>query len=149
MDSLRALKHGLLLFWALWSTIVFFTNVFDGLKAWGVIDRGWPLASGNYGLLARARSRVGAPRWVNDVAFGGATLWQGLTAALFWRATSHYRPARHDEANTAFAASAGMWAAFLVADELMVAYETGVEGAHMRILTAQLVSLLSIHLLPD
>ncbi len=37
----------------------------------------------------------------------------------------------------------------LVSDELFVAYETGVEGSHMRTFTAELASLFAIHLLPN
>ena len=38
----------------------------------------------------------------------------------------------------------GLWAAFVLADELFVAYEGGTEATHLRIFTAQLVSLVLI-----
>jgi hypothetical protein len=43
-------------------------------------------------------------------------------------------------------ASLGLWAAFLVADEVFIAY--AVEATHLRLLTAQLATLLAVELLP-
>lgn len=37
----------------------------------------------------------------------------------------------------------------MTADELFVAFESGVEAAHLRLFIAQLVTLLAIHLLRD
>jgi hypothetical protein len=48
---------------------------------------------------------------------------------LFWGATLRFRLRR-----------LALWAAFLVADEVFVAY--AVEGAHLRLFIAQLVTLL-------
>ena len=44
----------------------------------------------------------------------------------------------------AFAAAAGLWAAFVIADELLIVYEQGgLEAAHLRLLTTQLVTLMA------
>jgi hypothetical protein len=44
-------------------------------------------------------------------------------------------------------ASWAAWLAFALADEVFVAY--AVEGAHLRLFTAQLVTLLAVELLPE
>src|SRR5688572_22149261 len=49
--SVVTLKRGLLLFWATWQTIVVATNVFEALRALGVLPAGWHFASGNWGFL--------------------------------------------------------------------------------------------------
>jgi hypothetical protein len=40
-----------------------------------------------------------------------------------------------------------LWGAFLVADEVLIAYP--VEGTHLRLFLVQLVTLLAIELLPE
>jgi hypothetical protein len=43
--------------------------------------------------------------------------------------------------------SLGLWAAFLVADEVFIAYP--VEATHLRLFIAQLVTLLAVEVLPE
>ena len=98
------------------------------------------------------RLAVKTPQWLSGAMFAGVILWEGLATLLFWRAAVSYRirsVEARDRLNAAFTGSIGLWAAFLVADEMFVAYETGVEGSHIRLFTAELASLLTIHLLPD
>jgi hypothetical protein len=47
----------------------------------------------------------------------------------------------------AFLVSLALWAAFLLADEICLAYET--EATHLRVFMAQLLSCLVLALLPD
>ena len=47
----------------------------------------------------------------------------------------------------AFLISLLLWAGFMLADELLIAYT--VEGTHVRLLTAQLATLLVIALVPE
>lgn len=147
--SLRTLKRGTVLFWALWLTVVTITNVFDLLKAIGVLPPEWSFASGNYGFVAEtvAVNNVGGP--LVTLLFIGVIIWEALAALLLWRAFLAYNttPAGLQAVYTAFAVSLALWAAFMLADELFFAYD--VEATHMRIFTAQLVTLLAIRLLPD
>jgi len=148
--GLSALKRSLLAFWATWLTLAMLTNVIDAFKAFGIGAQKSQIASGNYRALQSVKSRLSAPRWVGNLLFGGVVLWQGLGAGLFWRACLGYRPKSTSSAarvNQAFTGGLGLWAAFMVADELFAAYEP--ESAHMRAFTAQLVSLMSMYLLPD
>jgi hypothetical protein len=143
------LKRSLLAFWAIWLTVVFATNVLDGARALGWLEPNWMFASGNYHFLVKTTSRYGTPAWLNSLLFGGVIVWEGLTAVLFWLACWRY----HSEAPSrrllyaAFTVGLLLWAGFLVADELFMAY--AVEETHWRLFTAQLATLLTIELLPD
>src|SRR5262245_21268974 len=140
------LKRALMLFWAAWLTVVLATNVADGGKALGLLPEGWAFASGNYHFLAETTARYGTPAWVNGLLFTGVVCWEGLAAGLFWVAwwKGHYnRRARY----AAFTAGLSLWGAFLLADEVFVAY--AVEAAHWRLFTAQLATLLVVELLPQ
>jgi len=130
------LRRGLLLFWAVWLTVVLATNVGDALKELALLDPGWRFASGNYGFIAATTARYGVPAAVNAVLFLGVILWQGVAAGLFWRAVGG--GCRY----AAFTSSLMLWAAFAVADELFIAYP--LEGTHLRLFIAQLVTLLVI-----
>jgi hypothetical protein len=140
---LPALHKGLLLFWALWLTLVAATNVLDALKQLGLLPESWTLASYNYTLVAQTVGAHGVPAAVAALLFGGAVLWELLAAALFWRAFAALRrgrPATGDEVTQAFVVSLALWAAFLLATEATVSYATA--ATHKGTLIAQLATLL-------
>src|SRR5689334_7007311 len=85
------LKRGLLLFWAVWLSVVFTTNTLDGCKALGWLDPNWPFASGNYHFLAETTARYGIPGWLNGLLFLGVIVWEGTAAVLFWLAGMRFR----------------------------------------------------------
>ena len=143
------LKRGLLLFWAVWLSIVVATNLLDGMKALGQLGESWAFASGNYRFLAETTARYGTPAWLNGVLFAGVVCWEGVAAVLFWLAWRGFggqgRGTRLVYA--AFMAGLGLWAAFLLADELCIAY--AVEDTHLLLFTAHLATLLAVELLPE
>jgi hypothetical protein len=142
------LKRSLLLFWAVWFTVVFLTNAADAAKAAGLLDASWMFASGNYGFVTECTARYGTPSWANALMFAGVIMWEGLAAFMFWRASSMFRGSSARSARyAAFTTSLLLWAAFMVADEILIAYT--VEGTHLRLFIAQLVSLLAVELLPE
>jgi hypothetical protein len=144
------LKQALLLFWAIWLTVVFTTNVLDGCKAVGLLAADWPFASGNYHFLTETTARYGTPTWLNGVLFTGVVGWEGIATLLFWLAWLRFRGRGKSGMRTvcaAFTASLGLWAAFLVADEIFIAY--AVEATHLRLFIAQLATLLAVELLPE
>jgi hypothetical protein len=148
----RLLKRGLVLFWGTWHTLVALTNACDWLKSVGLLQRSWPLASGNERLIAEATAKYGAPRSFSAGLLLALTACQAAAAVLFWRAgITHRRGSGVSDTavNSAFVASLGLWMAVITSDELFVAYETGAEAAHFRLFTAQLLSLLTVHILPD
>jgi hypothetical protein len=144
------LKVWLLFVWAAWLTVVFTTNALDGLKALGQLSEGWAFASGNYRLLVATTARYGTSNSLNAVLFAGVIAWDAIAAALFWRATWLF-PARATKGSRpvhlAFAVSLALWGAFLLADEIFIAYE--VEAKHFLIFSAQVATLLAIELLPE
>jgi hypothetical protein len=144
IGNARFLKRSLLFFWAAWLTVVFATNLADAGKALDLLGDSWALASGNYGFLCATTARYDTPAWLNGLLFLGVICWEGSAAVLFWLACwKLHRPAVY----AAFTVALTLWAAFLIADEVFIAY--AVEATHLRLLTAQLATLLAIELLPE
>lgn len=148
--SLSTLKRGLLVFWALWHSIVALTNVFDALKGLGVLDPGWGFASGNWDFMRSVTAVYATPHALVALLFAGVIAWEALAAVLFWRAfgggmgtARNNRPA----VTGAFVVSIALMAVFILVDEIFLAYD--VESTHLRLFIAELVSLLAIVLLPD
>jgi hypothetical protein len=71
-----------------------------------------------------------------------------VAAVLFWLAWGRFtgRGRGRWTVYAAFTASLALWGAFLLADEVFIAY--AVAGTHLRLFVAQLVTLLVIELLP-
>ena len=138
----------LLTFWTLWISVVLITNVFDGLKRYGLLSENWPFASGNYALIEKATSKFNPPAWLNRLFFAGAVVWQAIITILFWTALLNtFKQGRiaSSEISWAFAASFGLFAAFVLADEICGNYQG--ERDHLLILAAQVVSYLTLTLL--
>ena len=147
--KLFTLKLGLLSFWAAWFAIVFLTNLFSGLKSAGALPKSWKFASGNYETVAKATSVYQAPLWVPRVLFLGVVLWQLVATALYgWAFASSLKAGTLDwsAVNTAFAVGLGLWAAFMIADEITIKY--AYEQSHELLFVAQLVTLVAIYVLP-
>jgi hypothetical protein len=146
-----AVKRLILLFWATWLSIVFLTNLFDALKALGIVGEGWAFASGNWALVLATTRIYRVPTPVVAVLFAGVMAWESLSATLMWKALGALGAVPYARGvpavNRAFAVALGLFAAFMVADEIFIAYP--VENTHMRIFVTLLVSLLALRLLPD
>jgi hypothetical protein len=143
------LKQALLFFWSAWLTVVFASNLADAGKAARLLPETWAFASGNYRFLQDTTARYSPPDWLNGLLFAGVIAWEGAAALLFWLAWLRFRGRGSGSRllYAAFAAGLLLWAAFLVADEVCIAYS--VERAHLQLFTAQLATLLAIELLPD
>jgi len=144
------LKQGIVLFWIVLLLVTFFANTFDGLKALKVMGEGWRFVSGNYASMVETTCKYPLPAWFAGLLFLGVVLWQGLSALLFWYAFGafhgmHFPGLR--ALDLAFLVSPALWAVFMIADEIFTAYDA--EATHMRIFTAQLLSLMVLHLLPE
>ncbi len=76
-----------------------------------------------------------------------------LATFLFWRAFKRFDGVDHPglaTVYTAFAVSLALWTAFIVWDDILLVYQTtNLETVHLAILTAQLMTLVAIRLLPD
>jgi hypothetical protein len=71
------LKQGIVLFWAVWLSVTFFANTFDGLKALKVMGEGWRFVSGNYASMVETTRKYPLPAWFAGLLFLGVVLWQG------------------------------------------------------------------------
>jgi hypothetical protein len=142
-------KRLLLLFWAVWFTIVCLSNVADATKGLGLLDGSWAFASGNWQAVKDATARYAVAEWLNAVLFAGVILWEGAAAVLFWQAglTFQGRSSRGKAAYRAATIAILLWCAFLVADEVFIIY--ALAGTHMRLLVATLATLIAIELLPE
>jgi hypothetical protein len=149
LNHVQFLKRCLLLCWAIWLSVVFFSNLADAAKAAGLLSQSWAFASGNWKAIKDTTARYNTPDSINALMFGGVIVWEGLTAALFWCAAWRFRGRKSGRKilYVAFTASLLLWAAFFISDEVFVVYP--LEGTHLRIFVAFLVTLLAIELLPE
>jgi hypothetical protein len=113
-------------FWAVWFTVVTASNIADALKGAGMLPEGWRFASGNLEQVAAVTSIYGVPRWAVEVLFVGVIVVELVAAALFWRSL-FMRDAelRQMQLDRAIAVGAALFAGFLLADEVFIAYATG------------------------
>jgi hypothetical protein len=139
----------LLLFWALWFSVVFLSNLADAGKRLGLLSESWAFASGNLKFIEATTARYGTPDLVNAVLFGGVIVWEGIVVALFWCGGCMYRGKSSGRriVYLAFTASLLLWGAFVVADEVFIAYPQ--ENVHLRLFVAHLITLMAIDLLPE
>jgi hypothetical protein len=144
------IKKGLLLLWAVWFSTAALTNIADGSKALALLPDEWAFASGNYVLIVEATKRYHTPHWLVATLFGFIIAWQTYAAWLFWRSFSHYAGVGSNERSPleqAFAVSLALWGAFMIADELLIAY--AIERTHRQLLGLELITLIFLQLVPD
>ncbi len=148
MNHVVLLKRCLLLSWAVWLSVVFLGNVADAAKEAGLLGQSWAFASGNWKAIKETTARYGTADAVNAALFAGVILWEGIATSLFWWAFWIYRGnnSGHKILYLAFTASLLLWAALFISDEILVVYP--LEGTHLRLFIAFLVTLLAIELLP-
>jgi hypothetical protein len=141
--TLRAIGRGVLVFWALWLSVVALTNVLDALQAASWLPTSWTLVSGNWLWITKTLEPLGVGVPVQVVLFAGAIVWEVLAAVLFWRASAAYagrKLAREPEAVAACAVNLALWSAFQVLDEVFLAYQP--EGVHRAIFANQVLTIL-------
>ena len=134
--DLRQLGPGLLGFWALYFGIVVASNLADLLRSVHVLPADWRWISGNLAFMASATGKFGIPGGINALLLAGVVAWQGLAALLFWRAARGATGI-----GPPFVVGLSLWAVFILLDELLLIFETGAEATHLRLLIAQIVTL--------
>jgi len=142
LATTRAFRAVLVGAWATYLSLVCLTNTFDGLKALDVLGDGFAFASGNWELLRETTGVYDTPTAIDALLFAGVIAWEALAAALFWLALRGRVPVM-----AAATVALGLWAAFIAADEIFLAYP--IEGTHWRLFVALVVSVLAVRLLPD
>ena len=147
---LRLIKQGLLLFWALWFSIMFLSNLFNGLINLGFFPSYWLFYSGNFAMVANVISRYSSNIMFPAILFAAVLIVAIIVAILFWVALGTYRAQTQYNLHYvryAFGASIALWAAFLVVDEFMIAYSF--EAPYFRLLSVSLLSLFAFYVLPE
>lgn len=149
MNRVIFLKRLLLFLWAVWLNVVFLSNLADAGKGLGLLGESWAFASGNGKLIQETTARYKIPPAINALLFAGVILWEGAAALLFWRAGWSYRGrnASRRAVYLAFTVALLLWGAFVVADEVFIAYQ--LESVHLGLLVAYLMTLLAVDLLPE
>ena len=76
---LSAIRRGLLLFWALWLSVVTLTNVANALTALGSLPAGFVFSSGNWAWIGQTMNPLGVflaygPEAAHRVIFGNMIL---------------------------------------------------------------------------
>lgn len=145
LSTLRfsTLQCGLVLFWAIWLTLITLTNMTDALRHLGLLAENISWASYNYSLVEQTLAKQGLPALVAVILFTVIIAWELLASVLLWRAWQTMRRGGDGlsaEVTQAFMVSLALWAAFLIATEATVSYETA--STHKTTLIAQLATLL-------
>jgi hypothetical protein len=141
-----ALPSVLVLFWATWLTVVTVTNVNNALRTAGVLPTTFAFASDNLQLIETSTAIYGAPRALTWLLFVGVIGWEGATAALLWRGFARLRRGDRSGLAPAFTAAMGLFAAFMLADEVLIAYQ--LQGGHARFFVALGVTWLIVREAP-
>ncbi len=147
--GLLPLKLLLLGLWASWFALVLITNVFDAVHAMGKLPDNWVFRSQNFKRVREAVELYEAPLWLAALLFVGVMVWQAAVAILLWytwTASLAAGQVQLAQVNFAFVGAMGMWAAFILAEEIFKQYRT--ETKHLLFFTAQLLTLVALHLLP-
>ena len=150
MTSFFPFKLALLIFWGLWYLMALSTNVCESFEGLRIFPKTWSFASGNLRAIGKAISIYSTARWLPRLLFFGVLCWQLLTVCLFaWAVIASVSAGSlHSEAvNAACVAGLGLWAAFMLADEVLKQYDA--EHSHVLFFIAQLVTLVALYVLPD
>ncbi len=148
--TLATLKPRVILFWALWLTVVVVTNILNAVQALGMLPETFKFVSGNWQWINQTMDPLGVPRALQAFMFAGVIAWELLAALLFWRAFADYRNRPLAQERITIAACAvnlALWAAFQVLDEVFLAYQP--EGVHRVIFGNQILTLLMLYVLPS
>src|SRR5690606_1876461 len=73
---LSTLQAGLVLFWAIWLSLITLTNLADALRQLGALPDDFTFASYNFDLVKQTVGAHGAPGTVAAVLFAGVILWE-------------------------------------------------------------------------
>ncbi len=147
--TLTFLKRLIVVFWALWWSLAFLTDLLGAAKELGMLALPW-LPHSNYPGLVAALAPYQVPVWLPGFLFAGIICWSFLSSILLWLAVATPRRplARwRMRVNRAFIVSLSLWLAFFIADQVVMRFD--LEENHMVQGGFQLLCLLALYLLPD
>jgi hypothetical protein len=141
-------KRLLLLFWAVYFSIVALTNVVSLLDELSAIH--WTfLDSGNFDYMYSVTKVYEVGTGVTKILFVGAIAIELVGAVLFWRAFLTFRDAVAGRVAAFQALSWGtlVWVAFILMAEFFIGYDA--EPSLRELLVIMIASALAIALIPD
>lgn len=129
----RLIQHSIVLFWALWTSIVTITDAINLLQKLNLMPEHLKFTSGNYDLVLRNLSIYHLNVFsVAIFLFTVIVLWALIIAVLFWKALFYFKKNAQTYFNTtcfAFAILLAMHFVFILADEILIQYP--LEHGHM------------------
>ena len=141
--NIHFFKKFLLIFWALWWLIAFWTDIVGGLAHLNLLHASWA-PDANYPGLKQSLSMYPLYSWIPPALFICIIAGSLLSSVLFFRARITYSMQRVD---TAFIFSLIFWLVFFLADQCIMKFD--LEENHMVQGGFELLSYLAIRLLPD
>jgi hypothetical protein len=142
-------KKIIILFWAFWWLIAFWTDVVGGLAHLGWLKATWAPDT-NYPFLVQTLQMYPIPYWLPPILFIGICLWAFLSAVLFCWASlglNYKKEIWLYRAQCAFIVSLCFWLAFFIADQIVMKFD--LEENHMVQGGFELLSYLALYLLPE
>ena len=152
--TLLNLKQGIILFWALYMSLVVILNLFDALKTLKFLPETWKFSSGNFWFIEQVTKMYSTPTWINGVLFAGAIIWEIINTVMLWAALFAFDGSSYEAINSALIVGLALWAAFMVIDEFFLAWSVAIGNSnamegHRSLFLTWLVCLLAINLLPN
>lgn len=147
MNAKILLHRLLLLFWSVYFSLVFASNLVNGFQEVGLAPSDWTFTSGNFALVAQSVSTYGSANGLAAFLFVALLVVQLATLLLFWMAVrDNWRSEEGASASVIrpFIPAVGLFTGFLIADELFIVYERipTLETDHFLVLCGLLLSVL-------
>jgi hypothetical protein len=142
-------KKLLVVFWACWWLIAFWTDLVGTLAHVGLLTASWA-PDLNYPFLASSLKMYNAPEWLIQLFYVGIIAWSLLaTVAFCWASASlgKSKTVWMHRMQIAFIISLSFWLAFFLADQIVMKFD--LEENHMVQGGFQFLTFLAMYLLPD
>lgn len=142
------LKMIIVIFWAVWWCIAFWTDLIGGLAHLGIVHANWAPDT-NYPFLVSSLKMYPITNSIPPVLFLGIIIWLFISFISFAWACLGFTKDRSvwiARSNTAFIISLSLWFSFFIADQIVMKFD--LEENHMVQGGFQLLTFLVFHLLP-
>jgi hypothetical protein len=141
-------KKVLIVFWFIWWSTAFLTDILGGLSHLGMLKLNW-ISDANYVFLKDSLSIYSPPNWVSFFFFILIIFGSMLSTLLFlWTVVgiNKKKDIWMHRANIAYIFSLVFWLAFFIADQCIMKFD--LEENHMVQGGFQLLSYLALYILP-
>ncbi|CAM2940920.1 hypothetical protein [Legionella worsleiensis] len=142
------LKKGIILFWAIWWMVTFWTDLIGMFSHMSLIQKSWA-PDINYPFLVESLKMYQVSPLFAQLCFAGIMAWSLLSAWAFIRTCCVFNKETAcwmKRADTAFIISLCFWLALFLADQLIMKFD--LEENHMVQGGFELLTYLSLYILP-